>query len=143
MFSGLPQFIGTTGVVQHITDSGDLIVSYPGQAIFPVNPQAVTKVCIQLYKRMPWDWILKTTRFLRFFMLSVMSLQILYKYTVLYTQVEGVAVYRVGDAVRVNEDKDQVAREQKGHGGWREEMADVRCTLLLTHSYLGTFHTCS
>ena len=70
-------------------------------------------------------------------MLSIMSLQILYKYTVLYMQVEGVAVYRVGDAVRVNEDKDQVAREQKGHGGWREEMAEVCCTLLLTHSYMG------
>ena len=38
------QFIGTTGVVQHVTDSGVLIISYPGQAVFPVNPRAVTKV---------------------------------------------------------------------------------------------------
>ena len=73
MFSGLPQFIGTTGVVQHITDSGNLIVSYPGQAIFPINPQAVTKVCIQTYVCLGTgvSEILKTTRFLRFSMLSI------------------------------------------------------------------------
>ena len=41
-------------------------------------------------------------------------------------------MYRVGDAVRVNEDKDQVAREQKGHGGWREEMAEVCIYITLT-----------
>ncbi|CAI8033706.1 E3 ubiquitin-protein ligase mind-bomb [Geodia barretti] len=76
------KFIGTTGVVQHITDSGRSDCQLPRPGHLPRQPSAVTKV-------------------------------------------EGVAVYRVGDAVRVNEDKDQVAREQKGHGGWREEMAEV------------------
>ena len=40
----ISQFIGTTGVIQHISDSGDLLVSYPGTALFHVNPEAVMKV---------------------------------------------------------------------------------------------------
>ena len=40
-------------------------------------------------------------------------------------KVEGVPVYAVGDIVKVNEGEDQVNKEQKGHGGWREEMAEV------------------
>ena len=38
------QFIGTTGTIQHIADSGVLLVSYPGNAIFHINPAAVIKV---------------------------------------------------------------------------------------------------
>ena len=45
-----------------------------------------------------------------------------------FTQVEDGAVYRVGDTVRVEEDKEKVSREQKAHGGWRDEMAEVYYT---------------
>ena len=38
------QFIGTTGMIQHIAETGYLNVNYPGQATFPLNPEAVTKV---------------------------------------------------------------------------------------------------
>ena len=34
--------------------------------------------------------------------------------------------YRAGDAVRVMDDLAEVAKLQKNHGGWVEEMSDVR-----------------
>jgi E3 ubiquitin-protein ligase mind-bomb len=46
----MAEFIGTTGVIQHISDSGDLLVSYPGNALFHINPEAVMKVDVRVYK---------------------------------------------------------------------------------------------
>ena len=33
--------------------------------------------------------------------------------------------YQVGDAVRVMDDRAEVSKLQKNHGGWVEEMSDV------------------
>lgn len=45
----------------------------------------------------------------------------------LYMQV-GIPRYQVGDIVRVMDDLAEVAKLQKNHGGWVEEMSDVSHT---------------
>ena len=38
------QFIGVIGKVHYIDDDGDLLVNFPSNAMFRINPAAVTKV---------------------------------------------------------------------------------------------------
>ena len=56
----------------------------------------------------------------------------------MHMQVEDGVVYRVGDTVRVEEDKEKVSREQKAHGGRRDEVAEV----YYTHNSSPSLYSC-
>lgn len=38
-------------------------------------------------------------------------------------------MYSIGDVVSVNDDRGEVAKMQKGHGDWVEDMNEVLCSL--------------
>ena len=58
-FPTIFQFIGMTGTVHYVEDDGDLLINYMSNAMFHINPEAVTKVW--KFSKAQWTPILSAT----------------------------------------------------------------------------------
>lgn len=103
--------------MHNIQDSGDLRVVY-GERLWTLNPSAVVKVSIRS--------LLLYIVYVR--MMDIASVQYSdsdHPAAVLLVAQADIPRFAPGDVVRIMDDLAEVAKLQKNHGGWNEEMASV------------------
>ena len=105
------QFIDTVGVIVHVDDDNDIVVNYHSNAMFHINSAAATKVCIYLCVCVCLSVCLCVRNCCLTFPPSLFQVD--------------TTIFRVGDIVRVMEDRGEVSKLQKGHGEWNDSMSIV------------------